>query len=126
MKITNQQKLFLWAGLSLITLFLFYISFVRGYLVRGAAQAELLILRDQIAVHMPRHQVLDLFNGSSFTYLSLHRGDPNSWVAATPDIVGARNWVLLIDFKNDLVSGVRVRRSDSSTKSPQGAPAEKE
>ena len=95
------------------------------FLNRETYRTELRAVFHQIQPGMPRAQVQAVIDAGGHPNLQFAQDDDHRWLLSTPLEFGAQNWVLLVEFKGQQVSAVRVRTEDSFDHHPAGAPADK-
>jgi len=57
--------------------------------------------------------------------LEFNNKDPNFWTIGMPLEFGAGDWILFINFKDQVVKELRMRTSDGHENKPEGAPNDK-
>jgi len=88
---------------------------------RGA-RGKLLDLRTAIASAKDRNEVNVLLQQSRADGLTLSTSRRDEWFVETPFQIGARNWVLWIEYTGDSVRALRLRTADSLRQKPADAP----
>jgi hypothetical protein len=96
------------------------------FLRRSEYRGEVRTLYESLQPGMGRRQVRAAIDSGRFPHLRFHTDDDYRWVAFAPLEFGAKNWVLLIEFEGERVSGLRVRTEDSLQYHPAEAPRNKE
>ena len=82
-------------------------------------------LVDDLAIGNTKQQVEEMLGRSQNQRLTLVKIDPASWQVRTPEVIGAGNWVIWLDFDGDILSRVAVRTADSDRIAPADAPPDK-
>jgi len=57
--------------------------------------------------------------------LDVIKTSDEEWIIKTPLEFGARNWILYLIFKDDVVTSLFIRTSDDKSVRPEGAPNDK-
>jgi hypothetical protein len=94
----------------------FFFSHARNALNRAA----ILKMRDELRPGDGYEKVLRSYWQHTSSDLQLYSGSPKSWSVSTPYQIGAREWVLRLDFTNGKLSAIRVRTADGPR--PDDAP----
>jgi hypothetical protein len=89
----------------------------------AANREAILRLYSTIRVGDDREAVLKAYWSQRTEDLRLHVDVPASWVVAMPGEFGATDWTLVVEFRNDKVSAVRMRTADGPR--PTGGPPDK-
>ncbi|HEY8185051.1 MAG TPA: hypothetical protein VIF64_03220 [Pyrinomonadaceae bacterium] len=75
-------------------------------------RAALLKIHETIRVGDGYETVLKVYWQHASEDLRLYSSSPDTWSISMPHELGAREWVLYLDFSNAKVSAIRVRTSD--------------
>jgi len=75
-------------------------------------RAAILKIRDGIRVGDDYEGVLRIYWQHATTDLRIDSGSSKLWAVSMPFEMGATNWVLYLDFRDEKVSAIRVRTSD--------------
>jgi len=78
----------------------------------AANRAALVRLHTALRIGAVRSSVLDEYWSQRTPDLRLHVDAADQWVVSMPLEFGANDWTLIIEFRNNVVSAVRVRTSD--------------
>lgn len=84
----------------------------------------LLQIRNAISVGASHTEVLAAYWEHRTDQLRLSADSPTEWLITIPLEFGARDWKLVIEFRNGQVSAVRIRTSDGL--SPKQGPKDKQ
>ena len=95
------------------------------FLNRGKYRAEIRSLHERLQPGMLRGHVQAAVKSGIYPNLRFNSGGAQTLSVSTPLEFGAQNWVLLIEFKGEHVSAVRVRTEDSVDHHPPEAPPDK-
>jgi hypothetical protein len=92
---------------------------------RNAPHREALLqIRDAVSMGASRDDVLAAYWRFRSNALTLRQETATDWLISMPLEFGARDWLLLIEFRDDRVTAVRVRTSDGPA--PDDGPTDKE
>jgi hypothetical protein len=95
------------------------------FLNREKYRAEARGLYDRLQPGMAKSEVLEALRSGDYQNLEFRGDDPMVWYVSTPYEFGAQNWQLLIEFRAERVSAVRVRTADTHKYPPSEAPPDK-
>ena len=84
---------------------------VAPFLNRERYRGEVRTLYENLYLGMAKERVRHEMDSGKYPDLEFHR-DGQLWLASAPLEFGARNWVLAIEFQDDQVSAIRVRKGD--------------
>lgn len=82
-------------------------------------------LAEALAIGDSKQRVEEMIARNEYERLALVKIDSPSWLVRTPELVGATNWVIWLDFDGDKLSRVAVRTADSARTIPGAAPPDK-
>lgn len=88
------------------------------------SQQQVAQLATTLAVGMTPQQVTQIVKRVQFDRLTLYE-DGAVWVIRAPMVLGAQEWLVVVTFEAERVSGVGVRIGDSLKTRPIGAPEDK-
>ncbi len=95
------------------------------FLNREEYRGEVRTLYGAVSLGMERAQVEALSTAGRYPHLR-YSGAPGRWMAFTPFELGAKNWILVVDFDSaNRASAIRIRTMDSMNEHPDAAPADK-
>jgi hypothetical protein len=69
--------------------------------------------------------VAETFARGNFRHLTRRPHADDRWFFYTPFRMGAKNWIVVLDFERDRVVSVRVATSDQPGRRPDGAPPDR-
>jgi hypothetical protein len=122
----KQKKILGLAGLLLVAYYSWLIFGSGDWFFTHSKNAPnrvaMLKIREGIQLGDGYESVLKNYWQHAPTDLSLFAGSSETWTVSTPLELGARNWVLFIQFAEGKVSAVKVRRSDGPP--PYDGPAD--
>ena len=95
------------------------------FLNREKYRAEIRGLHERLQPGMSRQQVQRAVESGQHPNLEFHQDDAQKLFAWAPLEFGAQNWVLIIEFRGDHVSALRIRTQDSFGHHPPDAPPDK-
>ena len=78
----------------------------------AANRTAVLKIREKLRVGDGYETALRIYWEHASDDLRLYSGSPDTWSISMPHEVGAREWVLYVDFSNSKVTTLRVRTSD--------------
>ena len=112
----KHKRIFTFAGLLLIAYFS-WLSFFSGdfffpHSKNHPNRVAMLKIREDIHLGAGYENVLKSYWQHASRDLRLYSGSPETWTVSMPHELGARNWVLFIEFAEGKVSGMKVRTSD--------------
>ena len=84
---------------------------VDRFLHRETYRGEVRTLYDNVQPGMTKEQVRQVMDSVNYPHLGFH-SEGQLWLGSAPLEFGAGNWVLAIEFQDDQVSAVRVRKGD--------------
>jgi len=96
------------------------------FLNREEYRGEIRTLYGALSIGMDRAQVEASATGGRYPHLRCS-GAAARWMAFTPFELGAKNWILVVDFDSaSRASAIRIRTADSMNEHPDAAPADKQ
>ena len=84
---------------------------VDPFLHRERYRGQVRTLYENLQPEMTKEQVRRELDSDNYPHLGFRR-EGQLWLASAPLEFGAGNWVLAIEFQDDRVSSVRVRKGD--------------
>lgn len=111
------QRLVIGIVVVLITAYYCWLIFCSGDFFSSHARntlnrAAILKMRDELRIGDSYEKVLRSYWQHASSDLQLYAGSPKSWSVSMPPQVGAREWVLRLDFTNGRLSALKVRTVD--------------
>lgn len=94
------------------------------FLHRNRNRHELLELAQQVEIGMPESTARRLFVQPISGHLEYSRGS-DILTASMPFEIGAKNWILRVDLRDRVVSGIRIRTADGVDDHPGDAPPDR-
>jgi hypothetical protein len=95
---------------------------IDAFRVQPAARSELLAFTSELALRMPRAEVMGRVGQGGRVHLTVADVDPNLVLVQTPGTFGAGNWIAWLDFTSGRLSSIRIRTADSVHIKPTGSP----
>jgi hypothetical protein len=90
------------------------------------AEREVIALSVQIPNNASHGQVADIFKQGNYKHLTLSpHNDNDRWFIQTPSRMGAKDWILTVDFERGHAVSVRVGTADNTRIRPEGAPLDR-
>lgn len=125
--IRSQARSLLLTGVAFVALFAVILGPLAFETAIGHRESERQARRlaETLSIGDSKQQVEEVINRDEYDRLELVKFDNSSWQVLTPEVVGAWNWVISLDFEADRLSRVAVRIADSAKVSPAGAPPDK-
>jgi len=91
---------------------------------RNTSESQVLALVETLQIGMSEAEVRRMARLPTFSRLALYE-DPDAWVIRAPLTLGAQEWIIVVTFERDHVSGIGVRIGDDFRTKPQRAPQDK-
>lgn len=110
--------------LIVLTLVVLFDLFAYGFVVAGAANAQLIAIYEVAELGDSLNEVKTKVAKMPQTWLS-RSSHPDSVYFSAPLKFGATNWMLNIRAKDDVITCIRIHTADSFKYHPSGAPPDK-
>lgn len=91
---------------------------------QGTERAELRRFVGGLTLGMSSRDVVDRFESGKYQGFELMKQPRGQWWAKTPFRLGAKNWLVVLEFADERLSCIRFRTEDTLAVAPVDAPAD--
>ena len=121
----NKSKIIGTVILVIVIPVLIYFNVFHTKIQNGPNRQALSVMMQNLSIDDSKEDFDKIYEKYKTDKLNLYKSEGNQWYVRMPIEFGATDWILLVDFKNDKITGIKIRISDDIIFHPKDAPEDK-